>query len=128
MAGKIGQWPWRFEHYTHHFVFPNLTVTSFMGYSLHVQRYEPTAVGLTTVHSRTVNVEFANATAAGTKMMEHIHADGHKFTRRVFEEDAGICRKVQAGLENATRLAVLAEGIEDRVKHFQNAYLKYVSK
>jgi phenylpropionate dioxygenase-like ring-hydroxylating dioxygenase large terminal subunit len=122
MAPKIGQWPWRFEHYTHHFIFPNLTVTSFMGYSFHVQVFEPTAVGLTTVHSRTVGVEFTKSTAAGTKMMEHIHADGHAFSRRVFDEDAGICRKVQTGLECATRLAVLAEGLEDRVRHFQTAY------
>ena len=122
MESKIGQWPWRFEHYTHHFIFPNLTVTSFMGYSFHIQRFEPTAVDRTTVHSRTVGVEFANATAAGVKMMEHIYADGHAFTRRVFAEDGGICRKVQAGLECAVRPAVLGEGIEDRVRHFHQAY------
>ena len=127
MAPKIGKWPWRFEHYTHHFIFPNLTVTSFMGYSFHVQVFEPTAEGLTTVHSRTVGVEFAQSTAAGQKMMEHIYADGHVFTRKVFEEDARICSKVQAGLECATRFAVLAEGLEDRVAHFQNAYLIYIS-
>ena len=122
MKLKIGQWPWRFEHYTHHFIFHDLTVTSFMGYSFHVQVFEPTAVGITTVHSRTVGVEFTNSTAAGTKMLEHIHADGHAFTRKVFDKDARICRKVQAGLECASRLAVLAEGFEDRVAHFQNAY------
>lgn len=124
MESKIGQWPWRFEHYTHHFIFPNLTVTSFMGYSFHIQRFEPTAVDRTTVHSRTAGVEFINATEAGTKMMEHIYADGHAFTRRVFEEDGEICRKVQAGLQGAVRLAILGEGIEDRVKHFQQAYLQ----
>jgi phenylpropionate dioxygenase-like ring-hydroxylating dioxygenase large terminal subunit len=127
MGAKIGQWPWRFEHYTHHFVFPNLTVTSFMGYSFHVQRFEPTSGGLTTVHSRTVGVEFSHATPAGARMMEHIYADGHAFTSKVFDEDAGICRKVQAGLENATRLAVLAKGLEDRVRHFQNAYQTYMN-
>ena len=56
-------------------------------------------------------------------MMEHIYLEGHAFTSKVFNEDAGICRKVQTGLKNATRLAVLAEGIEDRVRHFQSAYL-----
>ena len=98
-----------------------------MGYSFHVQRFEPTSVDLTTVHSRTVGVEFTNATVAGVKMMGHIHADGHAFTHKVFDEDAGICRKVQTGLKNATRLAVLAEGIEARVRHFQSAYLNYIS-
>lgn len=80
---------------------------------------------MTTVHSRTVSAEFTNATTAGVKMMEHIHADGHAFTRRVFDEDGGICRKVQVGLASATRLAVLAEGLEDRVRHFQTAYQVY---
>ena len=122
MAAKIGRWPWRFEHYMHHYIFPNLTVTSFMGYSFHIQRFEPTSVDLTTVHSRTVSVEFINATVAGKKMMQHIYDDGHAFTKKVFEEDLGICQKVQIGLQSATRMAVLAEGLEDRVKHFHNAY------
>ncbi len=120
---KIGQWPWRFEHYTHHLIFPNLTVTSFMGYSFHVQRFDPAAVNRTLVHSRTVRVHFSNGTDVGAKMMEHIYADGHAFTRKVFAEDSGICRKVQAGLEQATRPAVLGAGIEDRVAHFHHAYL-----
>ena len=81
------------------------------------------AVSLTTVHPRTVGVEFTNATAISAKMVEHIYVDSHTFTRKVFDEDAGICRKVQAGLENATYLAVLAERLEDRVRHFQSAYV-----
>ncbi|MES2183555.1 MAG: aromatic ring-hydroxylating dioxygenase subunit alpha [Pseudomonadota bacterium] len=120
---KIGRWPWRFEHYTHHLIFPNLTVTSFMGYSFHIQRFDPTAPELTTVHSRTTGVNFEGGTEMGRKMMERIHADGHTFTHKVFAEDGGICAKVQAGLRNAQRLAVLGEGIEDRVLHFQRAYV-----
>jgi phenylpropionate dioxygenase-like ring-hydroxylating dioxygenase large terminal subunit len=124
MGAKVGEWPWRFEHYTHHFVFPNLTVTSFMGYSFHIQRFEPTSVDVTTVHSRTVGVEFKNSTMVGRKMMELIYAEGHEFTRKVFAEDAMICKKVKQGLKNAERLAVLAIGLEDRVRHFQQAYLR----
>lgn len=127
MKLKIGEWPWRFENYTHHFIFRNLTVTSFMGYSFHVQVFKPTAVDITTVHSRTVGIEFTKATAAGAKMMEHIHTDGHAFTRKVFDEDAGICRKVQAGLECAARMAVLANGLEDRVRNFQTPYRTRIS-
>ncbi|OUM03847.1 (2Fe-2S)-binding protein [Variovorax sp. JS1663] len=126
MESKIGKWPWRFEHYTHHLIFPNLTVTSFMGYSFHIQCFEPTVVDRTTVHSRTVGVEFVGATPAGVKMMEHIYGDGHAFTRKVFEEDGEICRKVQAGLQCAVRPGVLAQGLEDRVKHFQQAYARAV--
>jgi phenylpropionate dioxygenase-like ring-hydroxylating dioxygenase large terminal subunit len=120
---KVGLWPWRFEHYTHHLIFPNLTVTSFMGYSFHIQRFDPTAPELTTVHSRTTGVNFEGGTEMGRKMMERIYADGHAFTHMVFGEDSGICAKVQSGLRNAQRLAVLGEGVEDRVLHFQRAYV-----
>lgn len=119
---KIGPWPWRFEHYTHRLIFPNLTVTSFMGYSFHVQRFDPVAVDCTRVHSRTVGVRFAHGTEVGAKLVERIYADGHAFTRKVFTEDGDICRKVQAGLQQATRPAVLGIGIEDRVAHFHGAY------
>jgi choline monooxygenase len=122
MAAKIGRWPWRFEHYTHHLIFPNLTVTSFMGYSFHVQRFDPVSAEKTRVHSRTLGVQFEGATEMGRKMMEHIHADGHEFTRKVFAEDGAICRKVQAGLRHADHYAVLGDGIEDRVAHFHRAY------
>ena len=56
--------------------------------------------------------------------MAHIYAEGHAFTRKVFDEDADICRKVQAGLKSATHLAVLAARLEDRVRHFQSAYAR----
>jgi phenylpropionate dioxygenase-like ring-hydroxylating dioxygenase large terminal subunit len=127
MEKKIGQWPWRFEHYTHHHIFPNLTVTSFMGYSFHVQVFQPTKCEKTTVQSRTIGMHLTDATPAGQKMMAQIHADGHQFTHRVFAEDADICAKVHLGLRDAYRLAVLGGEIEDRVKHFQTHYLKYFS-
>jgi phenylpropionate dioxygenase-like ring-hydroxylating dioxygenase large terminal subunit len=120
---KIGRWPWRFEHYTHHLIFPNLTVTSFMGYSFHVQVFEPSAVDRTAVHSRTVGVAFEGQSPVGAKLIEQILADGHAFTHRVFDEDGGICAKVQAGLAQAVRPAMLGDGIEDRVEHFQRAYV-----
>jgi phenylpropionate dioxygenase-like ring-hydroxylating dioxygenase large terminal subunit len=123
---KIGHWPWRFEHYTHHLIFPNLTVTSFMGYSFHIQRFDPVSAEKTRVHSRTTGVQFEDATKMGSKMMERIYADGHEFTHKVFAEDGEICRKVQAGLRHAERYAVFGEGIEDRVAHFQRAYVAVI--
>lgn len=124
---KIGQWTWRFPHYTHHLIFPNLTVTSFLGYSFHIQRFEPSTVGITTVHSRTVSVGFTGQSPVGAKLIEQIYAEGKSFTERVFAEDANICRAVQRGLECAERLAVIGCGIEDRVLHFQRAYQRYMS-
>lgn len=119
---QLGRWATRNAHYTHHHIFPNLTVTSFMGYSFHVQVFEPTAVDRTTVHSRTLGVAFEGQTLTGRKMIERIYADGHAFTHKVFAEDGGICAKVQAGLAQSQRLAVLGEGLEARVAHFHKAY------
>ncbi|MCC6473672.1 MAG: aromatic ring-hydroxylating dioxygenase subunit alpha [Burkholderiales bacterium] len=45
----LGKWPFRFEHYVHQLVFPNLTVTSFMGYSFHVQHFIAEAAERTSV-------------------------------------------------------------------------------
>jgi choline monooxygenase len=56
--------------------------------------------------------------------MEHIYLDGQEFTRRVFDEDKDICAKVQNGLRQARKRAVLGNGIEDRVTHFQRAYVE----
>ena len=122
IAPRIGSWAWRFPHYTHHLIFPNLTVTSFLGYSFHIQRFEPSTVGSTTVHSRTVSVGFTGQSPVGAKMVEQIYAESKSFTERVFAEDAAICRAVQQGLECAERPAVIGNGIEDRVLHFQRAY------
>lgn len=123
MEKKVGRWPNRFEHYFHRLIFPNLTVTSFMGYSFHVQVFEPSEVERTTVHSRTIGVSFEGQSPAGMAMMERMHADGHAFTRQVFDEDGGICAKVQAGVRQARRVAQIGLGVEDRVMHFQRAYM-----
>lgn len=120
---RLGRWPTRLPHYTHRHIFPNLTVTSFMGYSFHVQVFEPTAAERTTVHSRTVGVCFQDQQETGRRMLQRMHDDNHAFTRRVFAEDGDICARVQAGVRQARRPAVLAQGLEDRVAHFQNAYM-----
>lgn len=122
MAPKIGRWPWRFDHYTHHHIFPNLTVTSFLGYSFHVQRFDPVEAAATRVHSRTLGVRFEGQNEIGAKLIERIYADGHAFTRRVFDEDGAVCRRVQAGLAQARRKALLGDGLEQRVAHFHRAY------
>ncbi|MCB5208275.1 aromatic ring-hydroxylating oxygenase subunit alpha [Methylovorus mays] len=119
---KLGKWHWRFANYTHHLIFPNLTVTSFMGYSYHVQRFEPTAVDRTTVHSRSVGVGFEGQSAVGAKMLEQIYSDSKHFTERVFGEDGDICKAVQLGLNSAVNPAVIGNGIESRVAHFHRAY------
>lgn len=125
---KIGKWPWRFENYTHHYIFPNLTVTSFMGYSFHVQRFDPIATNLTKVHSRTLGVKLIESSYIGEKIIQKIYADGHAFTRKVFSEDSEICRKVQAGVEQAIRPVIFAENLEDRVAHFHQAYCNFIEK
>jgi len=122
---KIGQWAWRFPWYTHHFIFPNLTITSFLGYSFHIQRFEPTDVDVTTVHSRSVGVHFNNQNAVGAKMIEQIYSESKRFTQRVFDEDGDICLRVQNGLNNAVNRAMIGNGIEARVMHFHEAYSRF---
>jgi phenylpropionate dioxygenase-like ring-hydroxylating dioxygenase large terminal subunit len=119
---QIGKWPWRFENYTHHHIFPNLTVTSFMGYSVHVQLFHPLAADQTEVYSQTIGVKFEEASPAGAKMIEKIYQDGHSFTRKIFAEDGEICQEIQAGIKQAFKLPVFGLGLEERVQHFHQAY------
>ena len=125
---QIGQWPWRFEHYTHHLIFPNLTITSFMGYSFHVQIFQPEDIKNTKIRSHTIGVYFEEMTQVGKKMIEQIYQDGHIFTRKIFNEDSEICKEIQAGLLQALNPPIFGNGLEDRIKHFQEAYLKSFNK
>lgn len=122
---QIGKWAWRFEHYTHHLIFPNLTITSFMGYSFHVQLFQPEAENKTKIRSQTLGVNFQGTSAIGEKMIEKMYQDGHHFTRQIFGEDGEICREIQAGLAQASTSPIFGIGLEDRVKHFHNAYPEF---
>ena len=123
---KIGNWAWRFPCYTHHLIFPNLTVTSFLGYSYHIQRFEPTATNLTNVHSRSIGMRFEQQNPVGEKMISQIYADSQAFINRLFAEDGTICKSVQLGLNSAVNNAVIGVGIEARVAHFHRAYMAMI--
>ncbi|PPC81864.1 MAG: (2Fe-2S)-binding protein [Methylotenera sp.] len=126
-APKLGVWDWYFPHYTHHLIFPNLTITSFLGYSYHIQRFEPTAAGLTTVHSRAVGMRFEQQSPLGEKTIVQIYADSKAFTDSVFAEDGTVCKTVQQGLNSAVNPAVIGLGIESRVAHFHQAYTSMIA-
>ena len=123
MSRAIGDWPFRFDHYIHYLIFPNLTITSFLGYSFHVQRFDPLNHLATQVHSRILSSRFSGQTEAGRRMIAKMHADGIDFTHRVFAEDLTVCASVQSGMSQAARPALLAADHERRVLHFQQAYL-----
>lgn len=123
---KIGTWPFMFDYYTHHHIFPNLTITSFLGYSFHIQIFKPVDEKSTSVHSRTATVKFSDQTPVGQKYIEKIYADSHEFTLSVFNEDLDICEKVQKGLNNASHEFILGNILEQRIHHFQKAYMSTV--
>jgi len=119
----IGSWPFKFDHYVHQLVFPNLTVTSFLGYSFHIQRFQPDAVNRTTVHSRIYAARCSNQSAEGNRILRRIYEENREFTHRVFAEDQRACKLTYLGALQARRPAVLAQHLEKRIAHFQLAYL-----
>lgn len=121
---SLGRWPFKFDHYVHQLIFPNLTVTSFMGYSFHIQRFHPDAVDQTTVHSRIYSVHCEGQTEQGTSIMRTVYEEGRRFTREVFAEDRRACENVFHGLRHADWPAVLGKNMEQRIGHFQQNYLK----
>jgi phenylpropionate dioxygenase-like ring-hydroxylating dioxygenase large terminal subunit len=120
----LGTWPFPFEHYIHQLIFPNLTVTSFMGYSFHIQRFNPDAVGRTSVDSMIYSVQCDGQTEQGAGIMRAVYEEGRQFTRKVFAEDKRACELAYAGVRNASRRAVLGAACEKRIAHFQRAYLR----
>lgn len=122
LSRKIGTWPYRCDFYTHHHIFPNLTITTFLGYSFHIQNFIPIDNDTTNVHSRTYGASFENQSDVGKKIIEKIFEESKQFTLKVFDEDIDICEKVQRGLQNAEHHLVLGDEVENRINHFQKAY------
>ena len=120
----LGRWPFKFDHYVHQLIFPNLTVTSFMGYSFHIQHFQPDAVGRTTVRSRIYSVHCEDQNAKGESIMRTVYDEGRRFTRKVFGEDQRVCELTYLGIQDADRPAILADHLEKRIAHFQQAYRK----
>lgn len=121
----LGQWPFRFEHYVHRLVFPILTVTSFLGYSFHVQRFQPDAHDSTTVHSRIYSTRFSGQTERGARIIDTIYRENVDFTRRIFEEDRRACELTHAGSLQATRPSVLAASLEQRIADFRRTCARH---
>jgi len=124
----LGRWPFKFDHYVHQLIFPNLTVTSFMGYSFHIQSFQPDAVGSTTVHSRVYSVHCKDQSEKGESIMRTVYEEGKQFTRKVFSEDQHACELTYLGIHEAEKPAVLANDLEKRIAHFQGAYLRAMEK
>jgi hypothetical protein len=123
-ASAIGSWGFSFDHYVHQLVFPNLTVTSFMGYSFHIQSFRPVSVGQTEVHSRIYSVRRDGQTDQGARMMQTVYEEAKQFTRAVFAEDQRACSLTYEGLQSAECPAILAMNLEKRIAHFQRFYLR----
>ena len=122
-AADTGTWPFSFNHYVHRLVFPMLTVTSFLGYSFHIQRFHPDAHDRTSVHSRIYSSKHAGRTDRGVRTMEAIYRENIDFTRRIFEEDRRACETTHAGVLQSHSPAVFASTLEQRVAHFRSTYL-----
>ena len=123
-AADTGTWPFSFNHYVHRLVFPMLTVTSFLGYSFHIQRFHPDSHDRTSVHSRIYSSKHSGRTERGTRTMEAIYRENIDFTRRIFEEDRRACETTHAGVLQAHSHAVFASTLEQRVSNFRSTYIK----
>lgn len=127
-AEALGDWPLAFDRYTHQAIFPNLTVTSFMGYLFHVQSFTPMCPGETMLSSSFYSIDSKRLSEEGASIMRTISDEAVKFTRKVIEEDRRACALVQDGTRYASRSPVIGHDVERRVEHFQTAYLAALGK
>lgn len=120
-------WPFQFEHYIHQLVFPNLTITSFLGYSFHIQHFEPRSCEETAVRSSIFTSKFEITNAVVQKaIFDQMFHDNIEFTAQVFREDEKAVALVQSGLRDARSndRAVLSQ-LEKRIKAFQSCVASY---
>lgn len=121
-AVDVGTWPMTLPYYVHRLVFPILTITSFLGYSFHIQRFHPDSAHKTTIHSRIYASRFAGQTERGTRIIDAIFRENVHFTHKVFEEDRLASERAHVGSRQANRPSVLARNVEARLAHFRTAY------
>lgn len=124
----IGSWPFRFEHYCHQLIFPNLAISSILGHSFHITRFRPDSAGQTTIELQSYAPRFELQTHRGAEIMASIHDLAARFNRKVIDEDKRICEQAFLGCQQAGRPAVLANDFEQRVAHFQQNYLDTMGK
>lgn len=126
VSKHLGPWPFKFDHYIHHLFFPNLTITSFLGYSFHIQRFHPISPTETRVDSYTMSTHFPEITKMGKGYLEAMYREGNHFSTAIFAEDGGVCELMQKGVPESTgRRSIFCED-ERRVWGFQNSYVNYL--
>lgn len=124
IAKGAGTWPFQADGYIHHLFFPNLTITTFLGYSFHVQHFEAVGPELTRVHSRIFSTRFEGGLESVRKsIFGSMFGKNIDFTHDVFKEDESVVISMQKGIRDVShqRRAVLSS-LEKRIWAFQQAF------
>lgn len=123
---KLGRIPLQVEGYYHQTVFPNFTFSTLFGATVGFQVFRPVSPNVTRIESHLFLARMDAPAEVATLAAEMLTGMSGDFSREVIAEDIGVCEAVQLGLPEMTQAGMLSEE-EERVGHFQEAYMRYMT-
>lgn len=119
--------------YLHIHLFPHVTVASSFGTTFSLQVFEPLNPGATHFTTHVFRPALKSPSASASTISDTLCESARVFNEQVFHEDKEICEEVQRGCESLaamprehTNWGQLSDE-EQRVGHFQSAYLDWVN-
>jgi phenylpropionate dioxygenase-like ring-hydroxylating dioxygenase large terminal subunit len=115
-------WPsrrWKTDGYFHGFIFPNLLITSFMGYWYNIVRYRPVSPSETDITVWLVPARQPEGAKRLNPNMLHSLALG---SLRIFNEDVRAVETSQASMRSSTQPGILGQR-ENKIAEFEAAYM-----
>lgn len=112
------------EGYKHVFIFPNLAIATTEGLSFFVQE----AIPLGTCETKYVSFGYLSKFKDNlvNLIKDQLSEQFKETNRQVFKEDAEICEGIQDAMMSPVEFQGVLGMREDRIKHFQELYLKYL--
>lgn len=121
--GVLKNRTFRVPGWYHLYAFPVSTIATTYGASFNIPQFIPLAPDKTLFINHVFGCNVPNATARERAVISALNGSVAASHRQVFQEDEGICARVQLGLPDATVGGVLSED-ETRLHLFHASYMK----
>ncbi len=114
---------YRFDHYLHLFLYPNMIITSVQGYWYNIIRYKPLSAGRSEMDHWLVP---GRALGESVVMPDFLYSAALS-SLRIFEEDVRAVETTQGVIRSVRTPGVLGRR-EDKIAHFESAYMDVMQK
>ncbi len=119
--------PFKTDTYHQYQVFPNLNVATFYGSAFFVQLFQPISPQETLVTHYSIRSKFNTPSKKDLALIHMTMENMVNMGKTILDEDIGICKMVQRGIQqNPNPTGVLCHE-EERVYQYQRSYLAYLN-